>query len=57
MTAQLQGSCPQALQVAIHSQQVALLGESYSSAEVHSAYSRAPVNKAVCLFLHLEYHV
>ena len=48
MTAQPPGIRPSALRVATHSQQVALIGGvgSYPSAEVQSAYSTAPADRA-----------
>ena len=50
-TAQLPGFRPSALQVATHGQPVVSLGEgSYPSAEVQSAYSTAPANRAVTLW-------
>ena len=45
MTAQPPGFHPSALRVAAHGQQVASLRESYSSAEVQSAYPRAPADR------------
>ena len=45
-TAQLLGSHPQALWVATHGQQVALLWGFYPSAEMQSAYSTAPADWA-----------
>ena len=47
MTAQLPGIRPSALRVATHGQQVAPWGGSYPSAEVQSAYSTAPADRAV----------
>ena len=47
MTAQLPGSRPSALWVTAHGQQVASLGGSYPSAEVQSAYSTAPADRAI----------
>ena len=47
MTAQPPGIRPSALRVATHGQQVASLGGgSYPSAEVQSAYSTAPADRA-----------
>ena len=46
MTTQPPGSRPSALWVTAHGQQVALLVGSYPSAEVQSAYSTAPADKA-----------
>ena len=48
MTAQPPGIRPSALRVATHDQQVAALGVggSYPSAEVQSAYSTAPADRA-----------
>ena len=52
MTAQPPGIHPSALRVATHGQQVASLrGGSYPSAEVQSAYSTAPADKATFFFL------
>ena len=46
MTAQPPGICPSTLQVTTHGQQVAsLVGGSYPSAEVQSAYSTAPADR------------
>ena len=47
MTAQPPGIRPSALRVATHGQQVASLGEFYPYAEVQSAYSTAPADRAV----------
>ena len=47
MTAQLPGSRPNALRIGTYSQQVAPLGQSYLSAEVKSAYSTAPADRAL----------
>ena len=50
MTAQPPGIHPSALRVATHGQQVASLVGSYSSAEVESAYSTSPADRAIgCL--------
>ena len=46
MTAQLPGFCPTALWVATNGQQVAPLRGSYPFAELQSAYSTAPANRA-----------
>ena len=46
MTGQPPGIRPSALRVATHSQQVASLGGGYPSAEVQSAYSKAPADRA-----------
>ena len=46
MTAQSLGFRPSALRISTHGQQVAPLGGSYPSAEVQSAYSTAPADRA-----------
>ena len=53
MTAQLLGIRPSALRVATHGQQVASLGEFYPSAEVQSAYSTAPADRAVYIYIYI----
>ena len=45
MTAQLPGSCPSALRITTHSQQVAPLWGPYLSAEVQSMYSTAQTDR------------
>ena len=49
-TAQPPGSCPEALQLTTHSQQMTSLWrqESYPNARVKLEYSTAPANRAVC---------
>ena len=59
MSAQPPGSCPIALWVNAHGQQVApLVGGSYPSAEVQSVYSTAPTDRVEHQFSNiLEYHL
>ena len=55
MTAQPPGSHSSALRVTAHGQKAALLGGSYPSAEVQSAYSTAPADKASHLWDAMPY--